>query len=126
MIMTQLGEIYVCKICGNIVEVVHASDGELVCCGAPMTLQVENTTDGAREKHVPYVRKEGDRVFVQIGSEIHPMVANHYIEWIEFRQGDRVKRVYLKPDQEPKAEFCAIDEDFTVRAYCNLHGLWKA
>lgn len=123
--MTQLGEIYVCDICGNIVEVVHASSGKLVCCGSPMTLQVENTTDAAKEKHVPFVQKEGNRVSVQIGSTVHPMVANHYIEWIELTQGDRVKRVYLKPGEEPKAEFCVNDGDFTVRAYCNLHGLWK-
>ncbi|HQQ51127.1 MAG TPA: desulfoferrodoxin FeS4 iron-binding domain-containing protein, partial [Spirochaetota bacterium] len=40
---TKQLEVYKCDICGNIVEVLHEGKGELVCCGQPMKLQVENT-----------------------------------------------------------------------------------
>lgn len=33
---TKLGEIYLCKICGNKVEVKESGKGVLVCCGQPM------------------------------------------------------------------------------------------
>ncbi|MBN1324011.1 MAG: desulfoferrodoxin FeS4 iron-binding domain-containing protein [Methanotrichaceae archaeon] len=36
--MTQVGEIYKCEKCGNVVEVKEASYGKLVCCGVPMVL----------------------------------------------------------------------------------------
>ena len=55
IIMTQLKQVYKCEVCGNMVEIIHASNGTLVCCGQPMTLQVENTVDAVKEKHVPVV-----------------------------------------------------------------------
>jgi desulfoferrodoxin-like iron-binding protein len=36
--MTNVGELYVCRICGNAVEVVAAGAGRLICCGQPMEL----------------------------------------------------------------------------------------
>jgi superoxide reductase len=36
--MTKLGEVYVCKTCGNKVKVVGTGIGTLVCCGKPMNL----------------------------------------------------------------------------------------
>ena len=123
--MTKRNEIYVCEVCGNIVEVMTGSGGTLVCCGQPMTLQKENTTDASREKHVPEVEKNGDRIKVRVGSVPHPMTDAHYIEWIELIQGDRVEQKFLHPNDLPEAEFQVADGDFTVRAWCNLHGLWK-
>jgi len=35
--MTKLGEVYVCKTCGNKVKVAGAGMGTLVCYGKPMT-----------------------------------------------------------------------------------------
>ncbi|HNV94106.1 MAG: hypothetical protein APG08_00133 [Candidatus Methanofastidiosum methylothiophilum] len=35
----EVGEIYKCEICGNIVEVLEVGGGELICCGEPMILQ---------------------------------------------------------------------------------------
>ena len=32
----NVGEIYKCSICGNVVEVKEVGGGELVCCGKPM------------------------------------------------------------------------------------------
>jgi len=51
--MTALLQVYKCEVCGNIVEMLHEGDGELICCGQPMKNFVENTVDAAREKHVP-------------------------------------------------------------------------
>lgn len=35
------GETFICKICGNVVEVKEVGGGELVCCGEPMSLEKE-------------------------------------------------------------------------------------
>lgn len=123
--MTKLREVYVCEICGNIVEVLDEADGELICCGQPMTLQKENTKEAAMEKHLPVVQREGDRLKVKVGSVAHPMESAHFIEWIELLEDGRVTRAELKPGDKPEADFPAPTGDFVVRAYCNLHGLWK-
>jgi superoxide reductase len=123
--MTKINQIYKCNICGNIVEVVHAGAGELVCCGQPMVLQVENTVDAAKEKHIPVKEIIGDKVVVKIGTVEHPMTAEHYIEWVEVVTKARVYRKTFTPGEKPFAEFDIQEEVIEVRAYCNLHGLWK-
>ena len=118
--MPERNEIYKCEICGNIVEVVHGGTGELVCCGQPMKLQKENTTDAAQEKHVPII--EGKKV--KIGSIEHPMTEEHHIEWIEgISETGQTCKFFLKPHDKPQAEFPF--EPVSAREYCNLHGLWK-
>lgn len=124
--MTQLNQIYKCEKCGNIVEVVHAGPGELVCCGQPMKLLTENTTDAAQEKHVPVIEKSGSQITVKVGSVDHPMEEKHYIEWIELLADGKVYRKYLKPGDKPVATFEITAKDVSAREYCNLHGLWKA
>ncbi|HPN74181.1 MAG TPA: desulfoferrodoxin [Candidatus Marinimicrobia bacterium] len=116
---------YKCEICGNIVEVLHEGAGELVCCGKPMKLIVENTTDAAREKHVPVIEKIADGYKVSVGSVLHPMIDVHYIEWIELDADGQVFRKYLKPGDTPVAIFKVSAEKLTAREYCNIHGLWK-
>lgn len=123
--MTQLNEVYRCEVCGNIVDVVHAGIGELVCCGQPMKRLVENTVDASREKHVPVVERTDDGILVKVGSVAHPMEGNHYIEWIEVVANGRVMRAHLKPGMAPEARFKCAGDSITVREYCNLHGLWK-
>ncbi|MBU4216677.1 desulfoferrodoxin [Candidatus Parcubacteria bacterium] len=123
--MTNLNEVYKCAICGNIVEVVHTAGGQLVCCGQAMNLQVENTTDAAVEKHVPVIEKTENGYKVSVGEVTHPMIAEHYIEWIDLIVDGKVYRKNLAPTNEPMAEFCIIAETVTARAYCNQHGLWK-
>ena len=123
--MTKKLEIYKCEVCGNMVEIIHAGAGSLVCCNQPMKLFVENTTDGAKEKHVPVVEIQEGRVLVKVGSVAHPMEEKHYIEWIELISGDKAFRKFLKPGDKPEATFCKPDGSFTVREYCNIHGLWK-
>jgi len=124
--MTELLEIYKCEICGNIVEMLHDGKGELVCCGEPMKLFVENTVDAAREKHVPVIEKTSSGVKVKVGSVAHPMEAKHYIEWIEVISDGKVYREFLKPGDAPEAEFCITGDYIVAREFCNLHGLWKA
>lgn len=132
--MTKKHEIYHCTICGNMVEVIDEGLGQLVCCGKPMQLMKENTIDASREKHVPIVQTDGNVVRVSVGSTAHPMTEEHWIKWIELSVGNKVCRKELSPGDKPEAAFticstCSSSCDATklkVRAYCNLHGLWKS
>lgn len=122
----QLG-IYKCEICGNIVEVLHAGQGELVCCGQPMKLMVENNKeDAAKEKHVPVISRTARGYLVKVGSVPHPMEEIHYIEWIELLVDGLAYRQFLKPGDKPEAEFCVEGAQVAAREYCNLHLLWSA
>lgn len=124
--MTERLQVYKCGVCGNIVEVFHSGKGELVCCGKPMTLRKENTTDAAQEKHVPVIEKVQGGYKVAVGSVAHPMLDEHYIEWIELIVKDKVYRQHLNPGEAPEAFFCIEADAVTAREYCNLHGHWKA
>ena len=124
--MTKLLEVYKCEICGNIVEMLHEGKGELVCCGQPMKLFSENSVDAAHEKHVPVIEKTETGYKITVGSVAHPMEEKHYIEWIELIADGKAYRKFLKAGDSPEAEFCIDGATITARAYCNLHGLWKA
>ncbi len=117
--------IYKCEICGNIVEVVHEGKGELVCCGKPMKFLKAGEVDASQEKHVPVLEKTADGFKVSVGSAPHPMEEKHYIEWVEIMADGKVYRQFLKPGEEPVAEFCIEAENVAAREYCNIHGLWK-
>ena len=119
-------EVYKCEVCGNIVEVLHAGGGELVCCGQPMKLMTENTVDAAKEKHVPVIEKVDGGFKVAVGSVAHPMEEKHFIEWIEIIADGTAYRKFLKPGDTPEAVFKIDAASVTAREYCNLHGLWKA
>jgi superoxide reductase len=118
-------EIYKCAACGNIVEVLHGGAGELVCCGEPMKLLKENTTDAAKEKHVPVIEKIDGGYKVKVGSVPHPMEAKHYIEWIELLADGKAYRQFLDPGMPPEATFLIKASTVSAREHCNLHGLWK-
>lgn len=125
--MTVRNEVYKCNVCGNIVEVLHAGVGKLVCCEQPMQLMTENTTDAAKEKHVPVVEKVAGGIKVSVGSVAHPMEEKHYIEWIEVIADGKAYRQFLAPGQAPEAVFpIEATSSITAREYCNLHGLWKS
>ena len=123
--MAERLEIYKCDICGNIIEVLNGGVGELVCCNEPMELLTENSTDAAKEKHVPVLEKIADGYKVMVGSVPHPMEDKHYIEWIQLVADGQVYREFLKPGQEPVATFSVKADNVSARGYCNLHGLWK-
>lgn len=124
--MTKQNEIYRCSVCGNIVEVVHASGGTLSCCGQPMTLLKENTVDAATEKHVPVIEKIEGGYKVKVGEVEHPMLDNHYIEWIELVEENKIQRRHLKPGDKPEAVFMTGSDNVYAREYCNLHGHWSS
>jgi superoxide reductase len=123
--MAKQLEVYKCQICGNIVEVLFGGQGELTCCGQAMTLLKENTSDGAKEKHVPVIEKISGGFKVKVGEVAHPMTAEHWIQWIEIIADGKAYRQFLNPGQAPEAVFMVEAVDVVAREYCNLHGLWK-
>lgn len=123
--MAERLQVYKCELCGNIVEVLNGGKGELVCCGQPMKLLVENTVDAAKEKHVPVIEKIEGGYKVKVGSVAHPMEEKHYIQWIELVADGKSYIQFLKPGEAPEAVFKVDAVDVYAREYCNLHGLWK-
>jgi superoxide reductase len=115
------------SICGQIVAVVKETGSPLICCGEEMQEIKAGLSDGAREKHVPVFEKNGNIVNVTVGSVEHPMLPEHYIEWIVLQTTSGNQRKALKPGDAPKASFAVLDGDevVAVYAYCNLHSLWK-
>ena len=122
--MTTKLDIYKCSLCGNIVEVLHAGVGVLVCCGQEMAHLRENSTDAAGEKHVPVIEKTIEGYKVSVGSIPHPMQDDHYIEWVELIADEKAYREFLKPNQNPEVIFNIEADSVKAREYCNLHGLW--
>lgn len=101
---------YRCERCGNIVALLKSGGGTLNCCGQDMTKLVANSTDASQEKHVPVIKKEGNKFIVEVGSVAHPMAAEHYIEWIALETNGRLEVVHLKPGMKPQAEFVSSEE----------------
>ena len=118
---------FICKHCGNMMGLIHDGGVTPVCCGEPMTELKANTTDAAKEKHVPVVELNGNSVTVTIGSTLHPMEDKHFIQWIYIQTEHGGQRKALNPGDKPIATFALADGDKFITAfeYCNLHGLWK-
>ena len=126
--MTNLMELYKCEICGNIIEIVHAGYGALVCCSQPMQKMNEhNNDDTANEKHVPVLEINDNEKIIRVGSIPHPMEPEHYIMFIEAISHDKVwlKRKYLKAGEEPSLKFGNEGDKMVTRELCNIHGLWS-
>lgn len=115
---------YVCPICGNVIELIDGNEKNIKCCGRNMELLEANTKDASLEKHVPSCKISNGKVEVTVGDVLHPMTEEHYIMWIAIVKGNKIVRLNLKPTDEPKATF-NYEENSTIYAYCNLHGLWK-
>ena len=118
---------YRCSRCGQIIAIVKETGVPVVCCGEPMVEVIPGTTDASLEKHVPAFTVEGNKVQVSVGSAPHPMLPEHYIEWVAIETKAGNQRKQLSPGDEPKVCFsiCDGDEVKAVYAYCNLHSLWK-
>lgn len=119
---------YQCAHCGQIVAIVKGTGVPIMCCGEAMKEIVPGTTDAAVEKHVPVIEVNGTNVTVTVGSVEHPMLSEHYIEWIALETKSGNQRKTLSPGDAPKACFaiCEGDEVVAAYAYCNLHSLWKS
>ncbi|MDO5846029.1 MAG: desulfoferrodoxin [Methanocorpusculum sp.] len=125
--MTRQGEFYLCKICGNTVEMIDAAPSELFCCGEAMQLLEPNTVDAAKEKHVPVIEKTAGGYLVKVGAVPHPMGADHYIPWISLITDDGISHQrYLKPEEEPVMMVATNAKAMKALAYCNKHGLWSS
>jgi len=120
-------QVYKCEVCGNIVEVLHGGDGDLVCCGENMKLLDEKSVDQGKEKHVPVVEKTDEGFKVKVGDVPHPMEEKHFIEWVEvIDEKGKAYRQFLAPGQAPEALFCIDAQKVTAREHCNVHGMWKS
>mgnify|MGYP000876370511 CR=1 FL=1 len=123
--MTKAKEIYKCAICGNTVRVIAKGKGELVCCGQPMDLLAENSTDASLEKHVPVIEEVAGGYKVAVGSAAHPMLDEHYITWVALRTDDGiVHEKFLAPGEKPEMVVKTTAKAEKAGEYCNLHGLW--
>lgn len=119
---------YKCSVCGQIVAMVKETKIPVMCCGRAMQEMLAGTTDASVEKHVPEYKVEDGVVKVDVGSVEHPMIEEHYIEWVSLQTKKGNQRKALKPTSKPYVEFLISKDDKVeaVYAYCNLHGLWKA
>ena len=121
-----MAKFYICESCGNIVGMVKDKGGKLVCCGKNMTYLEPNTVEASQEKHLPAVEKTEKGISVKVGSVLHPMTEEHYIDFIYVRTDNGGQRVELNVGDSPEAEICLCEgEAAEVYAYCNLHGVWK-
>lgn len=119
---------FICEHCGNIITKVKDSGVPIICCGENMQEIIPGTIEASLEKHIPVYTVENNMVNVTIGSVEHPMIEEHYIEWVSLQTNQGDQRKALKPGQAPKVSFsiCEDEEIKAIYAYCNLHGLWKA
>ena len=122
--MTERLQVYKCEVCGNIVEVLHAGAGELVCCDQPMKLLEEQAEEQGKEKHLPVLEKTDKGIKVKVGSVPHPMEEKHFIEWVAVQTDKGFFRKFLRPGEKPEAEFEIAEDMLKAREYCNIHGLW--
>ena len=128
--MTNKLELYKCEICGNLVEILQNGQGELVCCEEKMKLiqTNENENESLNDKHVPIIEKIIDGYKIRVGSTIHPMTAEHHINFIQAISGDEkyVKTKFLSLEDIPELNVnCNCDSSIWTRALCNIHGLFK-
>ncbi len=117
---------YICRRCGNLVEMVKESGVAMVCCGQKMEELVPNTVEASGEKHLPVVTVSDGVARVSVGSVAHPMAEEHFIEWVCLETENGIQRKELRPNEKPEATFAVGGEKVVAAyAYCNLHGLWK-
>ena len=120
-----MNKFYRCNHCGNLIGMVHDAGVPMMCCGEKMEALVPNTVEASAEKHLPVVTVDGDTLKVAIGSAAHPMVEEHFIEWVYVQTERGGARKALKPGEAPEVSFAmGGDKAIAVYAYCNLHGLW--
>lgn len=116
-----------CKHCGNLAGMIFFSGAKMVCCGDEMEELIPNTVEASTEKHLPVITLTGGSVTVAVGSVPHPMLPEHFIQWIYLWTDKGGQRKALTPGELPAAKFCLADGEKVLGAYefCNLHGLWK-
>lgn len=118
---------FYCPHCGKIISIVKDSGVETICCGQPMKPLIPGTTDGAKEKHLPVITADKQKITVTVGETLHPSLPEHYIEWILLQTDKGIQQKMLNPGDKPEAEFEILPDEKIIAAYeyCNLHKLWK-
>lgn len=132
-----MSKFYICKMCGNLVEKIEDSGIAPFCCGKKMTCLNAEETEGAGEKHLPVVTTtkltcldkcdmSTTLVHIEVGSEPHPSLNNHFIKWIQLETDKNTYRRHLEPGQPASVDFiiCGEESPISVYSYCNQHGLW--
>ena len=118
---------FVCEKCGTVVELLYKGGCNPSCCGQPMKPCEVRTEDPAKEKHVPYITREGGKVKVVVGRDNpHPMTAEHHIVYIELCADGVLMRKYLKPGDAPEAVFETDAENLVAWELCNKHRVWTS
>ena len=119
---------YLCERCGNLFTKIIEKACTPFCCGQETTELIPNSTEANVEAHTPVYEVADGIVTVKVGAKTHPMLEEHYIQWValETNQGTQVKK--LEPGHEPVSVFALASEEkvVAVYAYCNLHRLWKS
>lgn len=125
--MTNQLKFFKCEMCGKVIEMLTEPTCPTMCCAKEMVRLVPNHSDGAKEKHLPVVKVDGNKVHVEVGSVLHPMTIEHSIEWIILQTNKGTYRKDLTPSSKPIADFILPEGEHVVRVYdyCNLHGLWE-
>jgi len=118
-------EVYKCMKCGNIVEVLHQGNGDLMCCGEKMILIDANTVEASKEKHIPFIEERENENIIRIGETPHPMTSDHYIEWMEVMTDRENIKTFFSPGDKAEISLHKRFNIVSARAYCNQHGLWR-
>ena len=118
---------YRCEKCGNIITFINDAGVTPVCCGETMKELKANSVDATKEKHVPHVEIDGNKVNIQVGSDLHPMTNEHYITTIVLETNKKTYIKHLLPTEAPVVCFNLCDKEIprVVYEYCNIHGLWE-
>ncbi len=119
---------FISNKCEHIVEVIRGEkDAELDCCGEKMSKMVAHESEEIREKHLPVITKDKNKVIVAVGKMYHPMEEKHSIGFVYLKTKRGCQRVDLKKTDDPAVEFLIAEGDEPIAAYafCNLHGFWK-
>lgn len=128
--MNQEGlKFYRCNTCGNLFLVMIDPAVRPTCCGASMDLldSSRHTHEGS-EKHLPIIELNEKSTDVKVGLQLHPMSAQHRVEWMALTDGERVEVQKLGLTTPPVAQFSRMNRDGKLHAYafCNIHGLWES
>jgi superoxide reductase len=116
--------------CEHIAQIIRggSKDTTLSCCNEPMSKLIAKDSEQLREKHLPVIKKDNNKIIVAVGSIYHPMEEKHSIGFVYLQTKRGGQRVDLSHTDEPVVEFLIAEGDEAIAAYafCNLHGFWMS
>lgn len=124
--MVKVLDFYKCDDCKVVLMATHSGQCEKISCDGHELRKLPEKTKAQElaEKHVPVVEKTANGIKVKVGSVPHPMLKEHYIQWISVKQGRNLYIHALRPGEPPEAEFPINDTGVKALIYCNVHDLW--